>query len=155
MIYTLGYSHLTPVRLSEIVCGLEARLIDCRFKSVSRRADFGGRQLAILLGSRYEQHGNHLGGFGHVTPGGIEFLRSAQGNLILLCMEEPPGDCHRHHSICAPHFPAALHIYQDELIAAGELQRAIAAGDEYEVAGLLSELLSDSPQSRLISAPLW
>jgi hypothetical protein len=49
---------------------------------------------------------------------------------LLLCAEEAPGDCHRHHDICGPHFPGAVHIFCDELFTAGALQEAIDAGPD-------------------------
>jgi hypothetical protein len=38
-------------------------------------------------------------------------------------MEEAPGDCHRHHAICGPHFPAAVHIFRDEQFTAKNAAR--------------------------------
>lgn len=144
MIYTIGYQLLTPAALAAIAARLDATVIDCRLKPVSRVPGFGGRQLAALLGSRYQQHGHHLGGYGHTTAEGIDFLCRRQGCLLLLCMEEAPGDCHRHHAICAPHFPDALHIYRDEIFTAGELRRAIDDDDEYALVGSLPDLLRES-----------
>lgn len=154
MIYTIGYSRLTHEDLAEIVRGLDTILIDCRFKPVSRRPGFGGGQLAAALGSRYQAHGHHLGGYGHISADGIEFLRSHLGNLLLLCKEEAPGDCHRHSDICAPYFPDAIHIFRDEMFTARELQRAIDDDDDYELTGSLSNFFSCIPHNLRSSAPL-
>lgn len=143
MIYTIGYQRLTADTLQAIVERLDARLIDCRLKPVSRKAGFGWRQLTARLGDRYIRAGDSLGGLGQTTPAGIKWLvGQAWGpNLVLMCMEEAPGECHRHHTICGPHFPEATHIYQDELVTAGELQRAIDTDTDYKVTGSLSDLL--------------
>jgi hypothetical protein len=50
-------------------------------------------------------------------------------------MEEAPGDCHRHHAICGPHFPEAIHIFRDEQFTVGALQAALNAGDATRLYG--------------------
>jgi hypothetical protein len=143
-IYTIGYARLKPRRLAEIATGLNATVIDCRVKPVSRIAGFGGRQLAEFLGARYEQRGDRLGGRGATTPAGIAELRAERRNVILLCMEEAPGDCHRHVTICGPHFPDAIHIFRDELLTAAGLQAAIDTDSEYEIIGSLKARLGET-----------
>jgi hypothetical protein len=64
MIYTIGYQRLPLERLREIAEKLDAILIYCRFKPVSRKPGFGRRQLETLLGTKYEWRGNELGGRG-------------------------------------------------------------------------------------------
>jgi hypothetical protein len=59
--------------------------------------------------------------------------------LILLCMEEAPGECHRHFDICAPYFPNALHIYRNEIVKCVELGRALTLNSAYPIEALLSE----------------
>lgn len=95
MIYTIGYQRLSPPRLAAIVAGLGAVLIDVRYKPVSRKPGFGGNQLAALLGDRYQQRGDRLGGFGRTSSAGIEELRRDQADktLLLMCQEHAPGDC--------------------------------------------------------------
>lgn len=143
MIYTIGYQRLTAEQLQTVVTKLGAMLIDCRAKPVSRRAGFGGRQLEARFKGRYIQAGHFLGGFEQTTEPGLQWLRdmAAQGNVILMCMEEAPGECHRHHLICGPHFPEATHIYQDELLTAESLQSAIDRDTDYEIIGSLEKSL--------------
>ena len=137
-IYTIGYAALRPVRLFEITEQLKATVIDCRYKPYSRVPGFDRPMLTDLFGARYEWRGHDLGGFGHVTSQGIAFIRNSKRNLLLMCMEEAPGECHRHRDICAPYFPRAIHVYRDELILASDLEHAVRENREYELHGLLS-----------------
>lgn len=157
MIYTIGYQNLTPSRLQEIVTGLDAVLFDVRHVPRSRKAGFGGNQLQALLGERYVAQGEQLGGRGHVTKSGlcdvVQYQADFPGtgrarygspkHVILMCLEEAPGDCHRHSDICSAHFPDAIHIYQDELFTARALDTALQAGDdvEYDLCGSLDDLI--------------
>jgi hypothetical protein len=146
-IFTIGYARLRPRRLAEIATGLDATVIDCRVKPVSRIPGFGGRQLAQLLGARYEQRGDRLGGRGFTTAAGIAELRAerAEGRtVVLLCMEEHPKDCHRHLTICGPHFPEAVHIFRNELLTAAGLQAAIDADSDYPIVGSLKARLGET-----------
>jgi hypothetical protein len=145
-IYTIGYQRLAPSRLLHIAQQLDALVVDCRFKPVSRKPSFGGRQLSFLLGDRYTWKGNVLGGRlgggqSHTTPKGIQWIKDQKRNLILLCLEEAPGDCHRHHDICGPHFPDALHIFEDELFTANDLNSALAGDCDCDSSGLLADIL--------------
>ncbi len=141
MIYTLGYQNLAPARVREIVLALDAVLLDCRFKPISRIPGFGARQLEALMQPqkgepksnqpRYMRMGHLLGGRGHVTAGGIETLQPFDqdvANCVLLCLEEHPIDCHRHGDITGPQFPAALHIWRDRLFFSRDLSR-VQAGE--------------------------
>jgi hypothetical protein len=137
MIYTIGYQRS---RLAQFVEALDAALIDCRHKPMSRIAGFSGWELARQFGHRYQPRGHELGGRGHTTPAGIDRLcahSQERSTVLLLCMEEAPGDCHRHHDICGPHFPDAIQIFRDELFTAGALQAALDAGPDadYEICG--------------------
>jgi phosphatidylserine decarboxylase len=116
MIYTIGYQRLTSRRLDPAP-GIRRR--------PPRRAI-----RHPLPAARHE-----LGGRGHTAADGIDRLRldAERAPLILLCMEEAPGDCHRHHSICAPHFTDAVHIF-------GELQGALDAGDVARLYGETADL---------------
>jgi hypothetical protein len=141
MIYTIGYQRLSVDFLDRLLTALDARLVDCRFKPFSRRPGFSAPDLARRYGGRYDRRGDELGGFGHTTPQGIARLRAERRNVILMCAEEAPGDCHRHHAICGPHVPDAIHIHQGDLIRARELQRAIDEDDGYEICGSVADLL--------------
>lgn len=148
-LYTIGYQAITPARLEEIVRGLDAVLIDCRYRPVSRKPGFGHLQLCDRFPpDRYVSKGFMLGGIrsgvSHTNRAGIQFVTQSlwKGNVILMCLEACPGECHRHELICRSHFPEALHIFEDELITARELQRSIDADDDYAIAGSLSDLLA-------------
>ena len=40
-----------------------------------------------------------------------------------MCAEAAPQDCHRHHAICGPHFPQAVHLCGNQRgMTARELQ---------------------------------
>jgi hypothetical protein len=138
-IFTIGYSALRPVRLFEIATQLRATVIDCRYKPYSRIPGFDMPMLKVLFNGQYEWHGYQLGGFGHTTSEGIAFLRKQRRNVLLMCMEEAPGECHRHRDICAPYFPAALHIFKDEMIKCVELERALTLDEDYPIAARLSQ----------------
>lgn len=147
MIYTIGYQAITPAKLKKIAEKLDATVIDVRARPRSRKPGFGREALARVLGPRYLWKGDELGGpggGGKVTAEGIAALRRLRrrSSLILLCLEHAPGDCHRHHDICAPHFPKAIHICDDEMIRAHELARAIADDDEYEIEGSLADWMA-------------
>jgi hypothetical protein len=60
----------------------------------SQRMEFSGHCPAEQFGTRYQQRGHELGGRGHTTSDGIDRLRldAERATLILLCMEEAPGD---------------------------------------------------------------
>ena len=49
-----------------------------------------------------------------VTPEGVALLAELDRKrrpVVLLCLEDLPMNYHRHHTICAPHFPKARHIF--------------------------------------------
>jgi len=146
LIYTIGYQRLTSRRLEKIVGDLDAILVDCRYRPVSQRPEFSGDRLAEQFGARYQRRGHELG-HGHTTADGIDRLRldTERATLILLCMEEAPGDCHRHHAICGPHFPDAVHIFRDDQFTAKALQDAIDAGDVARLQGDTADLLMRRP----------
>jgi hypothetical protein len=131
MIYTIGYQRLTSRRLEKIVGDLDAVLVDCRYRPFSQRPEFGGDRLAEQFGARYQRRGHELGGHGHTTAAGIDRLSldAGRGTLVLLCMEEAPSDCHRHHDICGRHFPDAVHLFRDQRFTAKALQDALEASD--------------------------
>jgi len=149
-IYTIGYQALPPARLLQIATALDATVIDVRKVPVSRIKGYHKCHLQALLGPRYEARGHELGGIrngvSNTTPAGIARLQTdlaAGRNLLLMCMEHAPADCHRHQLIAAPHFPGALHIFESELIRADSLQAALSNPDpdaEYDIAGYLDEI---------------
>jgi len=146
LIFSIGYGGRndgldSPAQLHRMVVSLDATLIDCRSKPSSRKAGFGGRQLALLFNGRYEWHGAELGGMGRgVTERGLAWLRcqkAAGRNLVLMCMEAEPWICHRHHRIAmrAPDL-GVLHIYRSpgssiwDVFTAADVQAAIVADDD-------------------------
>ena len=140
MIYSIGYSGLHQVDLVRIVRAMDpAILIDVRTKPHGRcKEGFFRSQLEQALGQRYEWHGDTLGGLGDgPTKTGLCLLvaRARNADLLLMCKEECPGECHRHHLIAMPLWRDyginVHHIYQDQLIAAHELQRSIDDDDDY------------------------
>lgn len=142
MIYSIGYQRLTLGRLIDIVDGLDALLVDVRSSPHRAKDGFRLPQLQQAFGSGYIWAGNTLGGRTAIQQAGLDYLRQFEGesapNCILMCMEHTPGECHRHHDICAPHFPNALHIFEGHLVQASELSRAIAEDDDPDSAGELS-----------------
>jgi hypothetical protein len=109
VILTFGYQSSTPESLEMLMRDFDARVIDVRANPRSRIRGFGRRQVEHLLGGRYEWHGDRLGGRYPEKVGGawlprtewttgVPWLveRARHANLILLCLETCPGDCHRH-----------------------------------------------------------
>jgi uncharacterized protein (DUF488 family) len=151
ILYSCGYERLRPEELVAIMDKLQIDLlVDVRSVPNSRRPGFGGKQLAALLGPRYHWNGNTLGGRGTgPTEAGYYWLSVMPPayRLLLLCKEEAPGDCHRHRAIAVELLrrggPDVLHVYQNHIIEASELQRCIEerdAGREWDI----------RPYSRLI-----
>lgn len=135
MIYTLGYGGLKELgELAAIVAGIDAVLIDVRSKPNSvRRREFSGANIRAALGDGYEWHGDTLGGFLAVPKkAGLAMLerRATRENLVLMCAEHEPAGCHRHLSICSPHFPDALHIYEGFVFTAAALDAALDSEDD-------------------------
>jgi uncharacterized protein (DUF488 family) len=131
-IFTVGYQALHPAELAAIVRTLHAMLIDVRSSARSSIPGFGGPQLASLLGDRY-QHRPALGGRIKIAPAAIERLRreyegQERPNAVLMCMEENPVDCHRHHAICSGNFPEALHIFRNGLFTANAIDDYVRTG---------------------------
>ena len=78
--------------------GLICRFLrSLRISSVSYALSPRRASGAEQFGARYQQRGHELGGHGHTTVDGIDRLRldAERATLLLLCMEEAPGDCHR------------------------------------------------------------
>jgi hypothetical protein len=150
VIYTVGYGAMRPRDLAALAEGLDATVIDIRGRPSSRRPGFGGRQLAALLGERYQWRGDKLGGVNHLSrarslwPAAcrrlVEDMRARALRPLLLCQCHEPGGCHRHQVALelaqTPRLAAdpplrVVHVFERESIEAGELQRALSAGDDY------------------------
>ncbi len=158
MIYTVGYQRMAgPQELAGLAKHFDAEVWDCRSNPVTRKAGFGPKQLHALLGP-YGYRGTPWLGGRRTGAGPLEMppaddlafhrgignlaLRGPLGgryagheNVILMCMEEAPAECHRHHTIAmalASKWVEVTHIFQRELILASELQRSLIADDEYD-----------------------
>jgi hypothetical protein len=101
-LYSVGYENITPADLKALSDRLGATVVDVRARMSRTKAGFGKLQLGSLLGSRYEWHGDILGGFGQDTTEGRKWLATFDRPAILLCKEWWPGDCHRHRTIAVP-----------------------------------------------------
>lgn len=149
-IHTIGYQRLTPAALLYVAVALDATVVDCRARPFSRKPGFGKNQIRELLGARYEWKGEILGGDGArglvlgglPLPDGIDYLErehAAGRRMLLLCLEEAPGECHRHASIAVPlaaRGVEVLHIYREELVSARALQESLESPDaDYPIRG--------------------
>ena len=115
MIYTIRYQEMTPEALRAIITKLNAILVDVRSSPRTRISGFGRKQLEATYGESYRWAGDILGGR---PPGvqreGVELIRELDHGprpVCLMCLEELPHNCHRHHTIALPHFPNAKHIF--------------------------------------------
>jgi hypothetical protein len=163
MIFTIGYGgqkkpRLRALRLDELAFirkQLGAVIVDVRARPYSRwRPEMNAPALELHFNrgrgrgeSRQPGYvsmattlGNQVRALpGKVQPEGLDFLRGHRHDeppLLLMCLEKPPGDCHRHHAI-AMQLPAGAvcHLYHDgeewTAFEAHELQRAIDDDDDY------------------------
>lgn len=174
MLLTIGYQYITPEQLRERAKALRAVVIDVRSSVKRTKAGFGSRQLQLLLGDDGYVHRPDLGGRGDGPTGdalgwliGTVAGKELNGrNVLLLCQEGAPGECHRHHMIAGPRFPDALHIFDPgegdeavEVFTARELTAAISGDGTYAMLGwhdfLASQGLTDAPppQQGLSIAP--
>ena len=135
-LFSVGYECLKPAELLERAELLDAKVIDVRARPQRCKAGFGKRQLAALLGERYEWHGDTLGGLGaKIAPAALDALakRAESERLLLMCCEHAPGECHRHHTILEPLIARGVmgwHLFGDELISAAEIARVCALPDD-------------------------
>lgn len=152
-LYTVGYQRMGVA--GALIAALHSLgaswLLDVRSRPQSRQAWARGGALAQSLQARglgYVWVGDSLGGMGAgpTTEGLAMLARLGRGQggawgipagstLAIMCLEESPGECHRHHAIGLPlarEGVPILHLYRNELIEPVELQRAIDADDEYE-----------------------
>lgn len=132
MIYSIGYSRLTPSGLARLVSELDVEaVIDVRSIPNSRRPAWAKKNLVALLGRRYEWRGDELGGRAPVTVAALDRLAKEnrqRRRLMLLCLEEAPWECHRHHSIAAPLLDRGVnvgHLWLGQLVRARDLAKLI------------------------------
>lgn len=153
MILTIGYQNLRPAELLSLATQLDATVIDVRGSLSRCKSGFGPRQLEALLGDRYQWRGDKGLGNRHpnyVTDEGIAWLAEqdrADRVLILMCQEEAPGECHRHNLIATALLPLgvdALHICDDEVVSASDLERAMRSDSDYDCVSLESFLSTAS-----------
>ena len=136
-IYTIGYDGMRVPELIRVLKALSVpTLIDCRSSPNSRRPGFsrGPLERALTLERiAYTGMGHLLGGRnGGPTPHGLQWLRDttkAAEPVMLLCKEESPGDCHRHHAIAVPMYERfgidCLHVFRSQIVKASELQHCL------------------------------
>jgi uncharacterized protein (DUF488 family) len=128
MIYTIGYQRITQGQLLHAAQTFGATVVDVRSVPSSRKPGFSRRALEAALGPRYEWHGDKLGGRPGPTADGLAWLARQTRSVLLLCLEEAPGDCHRHHAIGAPLAQRGVevrHICKDQVFTAAELALAL------------------------------
>jgi hypothetical protein len=118
-------------------------LIDVRSNPWSRKPGFAGSQLTKVFGERYQQ-ARYLGGRTRIEPATFASLAEigkGRDNTMLMCAEEAPADCHRHGDIAVPLYSYyevdCLHVFQDELIRASDLERSLREGGPYPYQDLL------------------
>lgn len=138
MIYSLGYQHLSADDIDAVLEIIGADLlVDVRSVPSSRKRGFSRAALSERLGDRYAWRGDSLGGKGRgPTEEGLRWLaEAAEGRTIaLMCLEEAPGDCHRHGSIALPLLERGIdvrHVYLDVVVSASELDRSIQEQSDY------------------------
>jgi uncharacterized protein (DUF488 family) len=129
MLYTVGYQHHTPETLRNLLDSLQVDLlVDVRSSPRSRKRGFGRAKLEGYFGKRYQWRGDRLGGRGAgPTKAGLDELARDRRTLMLMCMEEAPGDCHRHGSIAVRLLPRldVCHVFRDQVIRASSLEACI------------------------------
>lgn len=105
ILYTLGYSGLTPADLRELAETRDLVVLDIRYSPRSRRPEWTRARLSALLGARYV-HLPELGNLNYKGDGPIvladpqEGVRRAaqylaQGDALLLCACRDLATCHR------------------------------------------------------------
>jgi len=106
MLYTLGYSGWTPQAIQETAQAHNAVVCDIRYSPASRHPQWSKRQLAQLLGARY-QHVQALDNRNYKSGGPIELADYDAGkqaiadvlatgqSVILMCACKDVATCHR------------------------------------------------------------
>jgi uncharacterized protein (DUF488 family) len=141
MLFTIGYSAMNPKQLRRVLDRLKcSTLIDVRSAPrKTRRAGYSRPELESLFGKRYLFAGDELGGQINIQESSLAWLakRASRRHVAIMCMEERPGNCHRHVAIALPlldrHRVEVRHVCGDEVIKASELERAIQDDDDYEI----------------------
>ena len=137
MIYTVGYQQHTPESMRNLLDSLQVELlIDVRSSPNSRKRGFSRKALQVYFGARYEWRGDRLGGRGKgPTVDGLDELAKEKHTVALMCMEDAPGDCHRHYQIGLPLARRGIevrHVCGNEVTEPVELQFAIDHRGEEE-----------------------
>jgi hypothetical protein len=122
-IYTLGLARLKQADLEEAITTLRiAKVVDVR--PVPRGGRFPKEVLETLLDGKYRWSGDSLGE--RPTDAGFKSLLTAPTPTLILCREEPPGNCHRHNKIATALHTRGIecaHIFQEELVRASDLDK--------------------------------
>ncbi len=136
-IYSIGYQKRTPGQILDVCDALGiAWIVDVRAVPSSRKPGFHRSRLQSFFGARYVWQGPDLGNkppVGDVTAGGLRYLCGCVDighRIMLMCLEEAPGECHRHIRIATALLPAidVVHVFRDQLVKASDLQAASDAG---------------------------
>jgi hypothetical protein len=109
MIYTVGYQNITIEQLEKIVedknIGLLTDVRSIPYSRIPEKYEFNKNRLAARFSDKYTWMGDRCGGKkGKAKPECIKkliYLTTPPGerNLLLLCMEQHPCDCHRYYDI--------------------------------------------------------
>jgi uncharacterized protein (DUF488 family) len=111
MIYTIGYQSITVADILLLMDNYNiGLLIDVRSRPYSRKPEFNQNRLIDIFaaestinryGARgYIWKGDVLGGKGpRIKDSAIEWLSGQTDNVLLMCMENHPCDCHRYTEI--------------------------------------------------------
>lgn len=128
MIYTIGYQKCNIAYLQQKMMDKKIDiLVDVRSIPYSRhpsKACFNRNRLVSLLGQAYIWLGDICGGkFGAAKPSCIETIMELQeqGNLMLMCMEDPPLQCHRYYDISVRLYRADSSINPVHVSSVGEI----------------------------------
>ena len=160
MIFTIGYGaqkspRLPALQLEELGFireQLGAVIVDVRARPYSKwRPEMNKPALEKRFGDDYRsrpERGNQLRELpGKVCPTGIAWLKGCLAlqrenscgawTPLLMCLEKPPMDCHRHHAIAMRLPPNSVwHLYRERdewtAVEAHELQRAEDADGDYQ-----------------------
>ena len=137
MIFSIGYQALTQAQLVALASRLHATVVDVRGGVRRAKKGFLVSELARALGPAYVWKGDVLGNKGGncVREEGLAWLAAQTSNVLLLCLEEAPAECHRHSLIALPLASRGVrvhHVMGDEVVLAAELQAAIVEGRDYE-----------------------
>jgi hypothetical protein len=133
-LFSIGYQALaSPALLADFDL-----VIDCRSIPRSRIAPWNQNLMVKALGKRYLWKGDDLGGRPPgIQPAGIMWLETLtdqlDGDAVLVCLEEAPGDCHRLDIAARLLWVCdVLNIYQDHVVGTEELLRAFRENRDYD-----------------------